>query len=288
MTRPEPCDDGPTRLRTAARLARAGGRIALEHWTRAQISWKTDDSMVTDADLAIQRCLDREIAAAFADDGMLGEENGASRPRRLEAPYVWIVDPIDGTNNFGRGLPGFSVSVGVLRFGRPFCGAVYDPLGDQLFTGLVGEGAWLNERPLQVTPTPRSPRSLFCARAPYRGGVPEFVDGWLQRFRLRRVGSTALHLCYVAAGALAFVHDQRASLWDIAGAAPVLTEAGGILTAERGSPLFPIDPDAYQGEAIAFLAGDPLAHDESLRDVLAGAEAPRESSYGRPSAATSA
>ena len=82
------------------------------------------------------------------------------------------------------------------------------------------------------------------------------------------MGSTALHLCYVATGALAFVHDQRASLWDIVGAAPVIIEAGGILTADRGAPLFPLDPDAYDGGPIAFLAGDPISHDESLREVL--------------------
>ena len=77
----------------------------------------------------------------------------------------------------------------------------------------------------------------------------------------------------LATGALAFVHDQRASLWDMAGAAPVVLEAGGILTAERGTPLFPLDPDGYDGEPIAFLAGDPIAHDESLREVLGAAEA---------------
>ena len=77
----------------------------------------------------------------------------------------------------------------------------------------------------------------------------------------------------LATGALAFVHDQRASLWDIAGAAPVVLEAGGILTAERGTPLFPLDPDGYDGEPIAFLAGDPIAHDESLREVLGAVEA---------------
>jgi myo-inositol-1(or 4)-monophosphatase len=187
--------DGRTRLDAAARLARVGGRIALEHWTRAAVTWKPDDSMVTDADVAIQARLDAELAAAFPEDGVLGEESGASRPRRLDAPHVWVVDPIDGTNNFGRGLPGFSVSVGVLRYGRPFCGAVYDPVADQLFTGLVGHGAWLGERLLRVTPTPRTGRTLFCIRTPYRSGVPGFAERWLGRYRLRRVGSTALHLC---------------------------------------------------------------------------------------------
>jgi myo-inositol-1(or 4)-monophosphatase len=156
----------------------------------------------------------------------------------------------------------------VRRHGRPFCGVVYDPLTDQLFTGLVGYGAWLNERPLRVTPMSRSARSLFCVRTPYRDGVPPFAARWLARYRLRRVGSTALHLCYVATGALAFVHDPRATLWDIAGAAPVVLEAGGMLTAERGAPIFPLDPDGYHGEPIAFLAGDPMAHHETLREVL--------------------
>ena len=269
MMRREPSDDGPSRLATAERLARAGGRIALEHWTRAEVSWKSDDSMVTDADLAIQACLDQEITVAFPDDGVLAEEHEASPPRRLEATYVWVVDPIDGTNNFGRGIPGFSVSVGVLRYGRPFCGAVYDPLADQLYRGLAGYGAWVNDRPLRLAPAPLSSRSLFCARTPYRDGPPDFMQRWLSRYRLRRMGSTALHLCYAAAGALAFVHDQRATLWDIAGAAPVVIEAGGMLTDERGSPLFPLDPDGYRGEAIALLAGDPLAHDEALRDLMA-------------------
>jgi myo-inositol-1(or 4)-monophosphatase len=264
--------DGRPRLEVAARLARVAGAIALAHRSRAEVTWKPDDSMVTDADLAIQTRLDREIAAAFPDDGVLGEESGAAGPRRLEAAHVWVVDPIDGTNNFGRGLPGFATSVGVLRYGRPLCGAVYDPLADQLFTGLVGEGAWLNDLALRVTPTPRSGRSLFCARTPYRDGVPHFAERWLERYRLRRVGSTALHLCYVARGALAFVHDQRASLWDIAGAAPVVIEAGAVLTADRGGPLFPLDPDGYRGEPIGFLAGDPVAHHEALREVLEAEE----------------
>jgi myo-inositol-1(or 4)-monophosphatase len=258
--------DGASRLSAAARLARLGGRVALERWTHGTVTWKDDDSMVTDADVAIQTLLEEEIAATFPEDGALGEES-AKGARRLEAPHVWIVDPIDGTNNFGRGLPGFAVSVGVLRYGRPFCGAVYDPIADQLFTALVGHGAWLNDRPLHATPLPRNARSLFSIRTPYRGAVPRFVETWLGRYRLRRTGSTALHLCYVATGGLAFVHDHRASLWDIAGAAPVVIEAGATLTSESGSPLFPLDPDGYRGEPIALLAGDPLAHDESLREI---------------------
>jgi myo-inositol-1(or 4)-monophosphatase len=256
------------RERLAADLAVRGGRLALEYFHRAQVSWKPDGSMVTDADVAIQEQLATEIARAFPDDAVVGEE-GEAPDRRDEALYSWVLDPIDGTNNFGRGLPGFSVSIGVLRHRQPFAGAVYDPITRWLFTASAGRGAWLNERPLRTRAAPLSRSSLFAIRTPLEDGVPPFVDEWLRRYRLRRFGSTALHLCYVALGALDLVHDHRASLWDIAGAAPVLLEAGGVLTAADGGPLFPATAAHLAGAPIGFLAGNPASHAQALGDVLA-------------------
>jgi myo-inositol-1(or 4)-monophosphatase len=253
----------------AARLAVLGGRIARDHFQEARgLSWKPDGSMVTDADLEVQRCLEEEIARRFPSDDVLGEE-ATGRPRpALQAPYWWLIDPIDGTNNFGRHLPGFCVSVGILREGQPFAGAIYDPLADWLFTAAVGLGAWLNGEPLTLTPRPLSSRSLFAIRAPYGDGVPAFVQSWLERYRLRRFGSTALQLCYVALGGLAFVHDHRASLWDIAAAVPVLLEAGAVITGEEGEPLFPRVAAAV-GAPIALVAGDPATHRHVLADIAA-------------------
>jgi myo-inositol-1(or 4)-monophosphatase len=256
------------RERLAADLAVRGGRLALEYFHRAQVSWKADGSMVTDADLAIQEELAAEIARAFPDDAVVGEE-GQSADDRTGALYSWVLDPVDGTNNFGRGLPGFSVSIGVLRNGQPFAGAVYDPISRWLFTACVGRGAWLNDRPLRTRPAPLGRGSLFSIRTPLEEGVPPFVDEWLRRYRLRRFGSTALHLCYVALGALDLVHDHRASLWDIAGAAPVLLEAGGALTSLDGTPLFPATAAHLAGAPIAFLAGNPTSHRQALMDVAA-------------------
>jgi fructose-1,6-bisphosphatase/inositol monophosphatase family enzyme len=254
------------RLEAAATLALRAGRVLMSFFERATVAWKDDDSMVTDADLAVEDMLSREIAAAFPGDAVCGE----GRKARAAAPgarHAWVIDPVDGTNNFGRGMPGFSVSIGVLRDGHPLVGAVHDPLGRQLFTGHVGAGAWLNGRPIRVEPAALGPRSLFSIRVPYPGGVPPYVTDWLERYRLRRPGSTALALCYVATGALAFVHDHRASLWDIAGAAPVVLEAGGLLTDPAGKDLFPRDPRAEAGAPLAFLAGNPVAHQEALQDV---------------------
>jgi len=254
------------RAEATIRLARLGGRMALAMFRETPVSWKPDGSMLTDADMRIQRRLETEITALFPGDAMLGEEETGAAGAGPDARHCWVLDPIDGTNNFGRGMPGFTVSVGVLRDGLPWAGAVYDPVADHLFCARRGSGAWLNGGRLSLSPAPLSARSLFSIRAPFEDPVPECVLRWLRRYRLRRIGSTALHLCYVAIGGLAFVHDHRASLWDVAGAALVLAEAGGLITRDDGTPLFPVALTRAH-EPLAFIAGDPEAHRAALADV---------------------
>jgi Inositol monophosphatase family len=137
------------------------------------------------------------------------------------------VGPVDGLGDFGRGLPGFTISIGVLRDRMPFAGAVYDPVARWLFTASAGRGAWVNDRPLHVVAASLSRSSLVAIGSPTEAGMPPVVEEWLRRYRLRRVGSTALHLCYVALGALDLVHDHRTSLREVAGAAAVVLEAEG-------------------------------------------------------------
>ena len=257
---------GVARERLAADLVVRGGRLALEYFHRAHVSLKPDGSMVTDADLAIQECLAAEIARAFPDDAVMGEEGSHGAPRR-RALYAWVIDPVDGTNNFGRGLPGFSVSIGVLRNGVPFAGAVYDPIARWLFTACAGRGAWLNDRPLHARTALLSSSSLVAIRTPLEEGPPPFVEEWLRRYRLRRFGSTALHLCYVAMGALDVVYDHRSTLWDVAGAAPIVLEAGAVLTQTDGSPLFPVAAARTSGEAITLLAGNRASHAQAVADI---------------------
>ena len=255
------------RLSASVELAWRAGQMARDRFQHARVSWKADDSMVTDVDLQIQTMLKDELAAAFPMDDVFGEEEPGTS--LATSRYCWVIDPIDGTNNFGRGMPGFSVSIGVLDDGWPSVGAVYDPIADQLFTGLVGRGAWLDGRSLRIEqPEALSSRSLCSIRTPFTDRVPAFAGEWLCRYRLRRSGSTALTLCYVALGALAFAHDHRASLWDIAGAAPVVMEAGALLTDPEGETLFPISADS-RARPIRFLAGNPIAHSQSLADIRA-------------------
>ena len=252
------------RLGLSVDLARRAGRMAVDQFERAPVSWKTDGTMVTTTDLEIQAMLKEQILSVFPDDDVLGEEE----PNAVlaDAKCCWILDPIDGTANFGRGIPGFAISIGLLEAGQPKAGAVYDPLADQLFAGLTGWGAWLNGRRLRLDSAELSSRSMCAIRTPFTKRVPAFVQEWLCRYRLRRIGSTALTLCYVASGALAFAYDHRASLWDIAGAVPVLVEAGGIITSPAGLDLFPMSA-AARSRAVDFLAGDPFAHDRGLADI---------------------
>ena len=253
-------------------LTRQAGGLVLDRFGRATVDFKGDESMVTDVDVAVQAWLERQITTAFPADLVVGEEGFDGTVARPDARYVWVIDPIDGTNNYGRGMPGFSVSVGVLRDGVIVGGAVYDPLGGQLFTAWAGQGAWVNDRRLRVRHAPLDARSMFAIRTPYADGVPEAVTGWLRRYRLRRSGSTALQLCYVALGAIAFMYDHRTSLWDIAGAAAVVLEAGGHFTAPDGAPLFPVDAAVLGGAPLAILAGLPGAYATALRDLEVAAD----------------
>jgi len=266
---------GEERAEMAAQAVLLGGRIALKRAGTAEIHWKPDGSMVTDVDIAVDSRLREMITRRFPADSILTEEAAGGRAA-AENGICWLLDPLDGTGNFACGLPGYSVSLGILRDGLPYAGAVFDPVSNWLFTGCVGRGACLNGRALRVRPAPLTRRSLVSIRSPYDGPVPGFVQAWLTRHRLRRFGSTALQLCYVALGGLALVHDQRAMAWDVAGAAPVLLEAGASLTRVDGSPLFPLRPEECAGAPLAFLAGNPEAHRAALS--ILGDQASRQSS----------
>ena len=264
-----------TRGDLAAELVVRGGHVALDYFSRRHVAWKPDGSMVTDADLAIQEAVAHEISRMFPGDVVLGEEGPPRMPAPGTALHAWIIDPLDGTNNYGRGLPGFSVSIGVLRGGVAVAGAVYDPVAAWLFRACEGRGAWLNDRALYAKPRALSESSLVSIRTPLDDGPPPYVAAWLRQYRLRRFGSTALQLCYVAMGALDLVHDHRATLWDVAGAAAVVTEAGAILTRADGSPLFPVSAAESAGEPLAMLAGNRLTHAQGLAEIVASLSAAR-------------
>jgi myo-inositol-1(or 4)-monophosphatase len=259
------------RLALALALAREGGRQALVTQGRVGVAWKGPGDRVTATDIAIQSHIAREISDAFPDDGMIAEEHGGARARDHE--FVWVVDPLDGTNNFALGIPCFAVSIGIVRAGLAYAGVIHDP--NTRFTSWArrGRGAFAGERRLALAAHPLAEASNVAVRVPLDPRLRPLVGDWLERCKLRGFGSVALHLAYAAIGALDVVLDHKAPLWDLAAGAVLLLEAGGAITDPLGRPLFPVDPSLYRGEPVPFVAGNAMAHGEAVARcrVLLGA-----------------
>lgn len=267
-------DDG--RLDFAITLALQAGRQALAGAGCARVAWKGPGDRVTDVDVAVEAQLVAQIHARFPDDGIVAEERFAADPGERE--FVWVIDPLDGTNNYALGMPCYAVSIGILRGGYPHAGVVHDPNTGFTCSAQRGRGAFTGGRRLGLDDRPLSAASNVASRVPIDPVLAPVVVSWLQRFKFRGFGSVALHLAYAALGALDLVFDHKATLWDIAGGAAVVLEAGGCVTDPGGRPLFPAGAAAYRGAPMPFLAGNRAAHAEAVsacRAVLGAAEATR-------------
>ena len=239
-----------------------------------EIHKKGSIDLVTEIDLACERMCRDVIAERFPGHDILAEElgpsdgNGGSR-------YRWVFDPLDGTTNFAHGLPIYCASLGLEIDGRAEVAAVYDPTRRELFTAERGEGAYLNGRSLKVSETARTSDALLVTGFPYdvhtrAGELVALFGAMLGRARaVRRLGSAALDLCYVAAGRFDAFWEQHLKPWDVAGGALIVSEAGGRVTGMDGAPF-----DAAAGH---LLASNAHVHDEILalvRDFRAGRSNP--------------
>ena len=229
-----------------------------------EIRKKGSIDLVTEIDLACERMCREVIAERFPGHAVLAEElgpsNGDGRSR-----YRWVFDPLDGTTNFAHGLPIYCASLGLEVDGRAEVAAVYDPSRRELFTAERGEGAYLNGRALRVSETVRTSDALLVTGFPYdvqtRGeDLVALFGAMLARARaVRRLGSAALDLCYVAAGRFDGFWEQHLKPWDVAGGALIVSEAGGRVTGMDGAPF-----DAAAGH---LLASNGRVHEEILAMV---------------------
>lgn len=201
--------------------------------------------LVTEVDVAVERWFRDFIAERFPDHTILAEELQAASPAaRAGAPatHRWIFDPIDGTTNFAHGLPIFCASLALEIDGVVMVGAVYDPTRQELFTAERGGGAFLNGRRIQVSAATNLIDALLCTGFPYdvhESGedILGLFSAFIRRSRaVRRLGSAALDLCYVAAGRLDGFWEQRLKPWDVAAGALIVEEAGGTINGMDGGP----------------------------------------------------
>lgn len=230
-------------LTVCEHAARAGGLILQDWVDRITIREKGPKDLVTEADFASQRAIRQIVLSAFPDHQFLGEEYDSNDDRAVsesaDAVYRWIVDPLDGTLNYIRGMPSYSVSVALERSGELLAGVVFDPMLDECFKAAPGRGAFLNERPIHATRC-RSLRDAmvavsFSANVP-RGSieVSRFVEAIHSAQSVRRTGSAALNLCYVGAGRLDAYFASSIQSWDVAAGVLIAREAGSVVTSITG------------------------------------------------------
>ena len=230
----------------------AAGRLQLQYFRRdLQIQKKGIIDLVTEADLAVEQDIRARVARYFPTHVFLGEEAAQSAPTS-DSPFRWIVDPIDGTTNFAHGLPLFCVSIALEVEGRVDVGVIYIPVGDELFIAERGEGARLNGKRIQVTQESSVIDSLlvtgFPPQASDKQGVQLAVFGeLLSRARaVRRLGSAALDLAYVAAGRFDGFWERSLHAWDVAAGSLIVEEAGGRVTDFTGGAF-----DPFGGQLLA-------------------------------------
>ena len=280
-------------LQTAVSIAHEAGLIVRRRFPRtalADIGFKSATEPVTETDTIVEGLIVARLQDAFPGHHILAEESGlivrdgteadgellsTSLPESItggETP-VWVVDPVDGTNNFAHGFPHVGISMALLVAGRPVVGVVYDPLREETFAAAAGSGATLDGQPMRVS------RVEHLADAFLATGFPrdrrtaadnnaERLDHFVRRsLGVRQFGAAVLDLAYVACGRLDAHWEMRLKPWDVAAGVLLVREAGGRVTDFEGGP------DCVFGDSI--VASNSHIHDQMLRVIREGAAAPR-------------
>ncbi len=247
----------------ALRAAQTAGKYVLESMEEmGQVDYKGRADLVTDVDTTSENIIMEQIHEAFPDHSILAEESGG---RPTDAEVVWIIDPLDGTSNYVHGYPAFAISIAVEIDGDLAIGVVYDPWKEELFSAMQGEGAYLNQKPIQVSETTDLSHALVSTGLPY-----EVNEHWHRTFDLfklfyahthgvRRDGSAALDLCTVAAGRFDAFWEYDLKPWDVAAGLLIVREAGGLTTN------FADEQSSLQDEV--FLATNGRIHEQML-DII--------------------
>ncbi|MBI4423660.1 MAG: inositol monophosphatase [Elusimicrobia bacterium] len=251
--------------RTLVRALRAGGGLLRAGLGRTSYTFKDEGhaNVVTPVDLASEQAVLDEIAGSFPRHDFLTEEREA---RRTGSDWLWVIDPLDGTLNYAHGVPVSCVSIALLREGKPFLGGVYDPFREELFLARSGGGATLNGRRLAVSRVPSLSRALVVVGFPYDRNRRASLYGGLTRDclrlvqDLRRSGSAALDLSWVAAGRYDGYWEFNLKPWDVAAGRLLIQEAGGKVTDFSGKPWGPVDVYGRQT-----LGSNGRVHRELLR-----------------------
>jgi myo-inositol-1(or 4)-monophosphatase len=237
---PAPYDPAALRL-LAMEAALAGGRTLLAWRDKFTTREKGPADLVTDADIAAQRAVRDVLLSARPDDAFVGEESPPGAAADRQGKVCWIVDPLDGTTNYVHGFPMFATSVGVVFDGELIAGAIYDPMRDEMFSAAKGCGAFLGETPIRVTEAATLGESLVAVSLPPQVHIDSpdlrsFIAVVAASRAVRRTGSAALNLAYVAAGRMDAHWAFSIYPWDATAGVLICQEAGAVVTNCVGQP----------------------------------------------------
>lgn len=236
-------------LNIALRAARSAGELiyrSIERLDVISVNEKDAKDYVTEVDRAAEQTIINALRKAYPNHGFLGEEGGQKEGSSDGADYQWIIDPLDGTTNFVRGVPHFAVSIACKYRGRLEHAVVLDPVRQEEFTASRGHGAALNGRRLRVSPRKSLEGALLGTGFPFRNEQTDYLDNYLGMFRslvgptagIRRCGAASLDLAYVAAGRYDAFWEFGLSEWDMAAGALLIQEAGGLVSDFTGGHEF--------------------------------------------------
>ncbi|MEM8732779.1 MAG: inositol monophosphatase family protein [Planctomycetota bacterium] len=245
LSLPVDCELPSPELKTAFDAALAGANVIAHYFERGvAMRSKADDesyNLVSDADVESEQAIARTIQAAFPEHAILGEEENSGL---ADAAHLWIVDPLDGTNNFAHRIPHFAVSVAYYRNSEPFCGVVVNPVRGDWYWAQKEHGAFHNGRRLQVSPAENLKESMIgCGFYYDRGAMMEATlqavhDFFKQDIHgIRRFGTAALDFCQVADGLFEAFFEYQLHPWDLAAGRLIVEEAGGKVTNGYGQPI---------------------------------------------------
>ncbi|HUV40269.1 MAG TPA: inositol monophosphatase [Sedimentisphaerales bacterium] len=259
-------------LETAVVASRLAGQTAMEELGFLKVSKKNDNELVTQADIKCQQIIIDRIKETYPDHGFIAEEGEKGRlfkqPPRGSGRLWWVIDPIDGTNNFAHGMLLFAVSTAVMYEGQPIVGVIFEPATESMFTAVAGGHAELNGRRITAGNEPLNTLSGLAVDSHFDDGVPQWVCELMQRTKYRNLGSAALQFAYVAKGGLAGSITSCAKLWDVAAAAVIAQAAQAVVTDWTGGKLFPADLDGYEGQELKVIIANKKVHPE-LQALLA-------------------
>lgn len=263
-------------LQFAIDLARGAGKIVLDHYGKVSRLTKRHQEAVTDADRASQRYIVAGLRRRFPEDGVIGEENETGEAITFDVPdpdrRIWVIDPIDGTNNFIAGLGAFAVCIALMERGMPVLGVVFDVTRDLVYSAAKGEGTWVGTQRLRALDTPMNDASMIMLTSNLLDAnqrLPQWAVRWLGQtnWKIRVLGSAALEAAQVAAGIAHGAVTMNGKLWDVAAPAALVLESGGLVTDLKGNAIFPFNTHGYEGAKVPFIAAAPAAHATLLREV---------------------